>query len=86
MGPTSSGFAQHQGRRHAQLVGGEESYQQGRVELRTTDPLSPYHDLTSGFKAFRREVLEALDLENVDSNGYSFQIELTHRTHQMGCE
>jgi dolichol-phosphate mannosyltransferase len=45
---------------------------------------SPYHDLTSGFKAFRREVLEALDLENVDSNGYSFQIELTHRTHQMG--
>lgn len=45
---------------------------------------SPYHDLTSGFKAFRREVLEDLDLENVDSNGYSFQIELTHRTHQMG--
>ena len=45
---------------------------------------SPYHDLTSGFKAFRREVLEALDLENVDSNGYSFQIELTHRAHQMG--
>jgi dolichol-phosphate mannosyltransferase len=47
---------------------------------------SPYHDLTSGFKAFRREVLEALDLENVDSNGYSFQIELTHRTHQMGYQ
>ncbi len=45
---------------------------------------SPYHDLTSGFKAFRRGVLEDLDLENVDSNGYSFQIELTHRTHQMG--
>ncbi|MEP6776572.1 MAG: glycosyltransferase, partial [Chloroflexota bacterium] len=45
---------------------------------------SPYHDLTSGYKAFRREVPEALDLENVDSNGYSFQIELTHRTHQMG--
>lgn len=46
--------------------------------------LSPYRDLTSGFKAFRREVLEALDLEKVHSNGYSFQIELTHRTHQMG--
>ena len=29
-------------------------------------------------------MLEALDLENVDSNGYSFQIELTHRAHQMG--
>ncbi len=46
--------------------------------------LSPYRDLTSGFKAFRREVLEALDLEKVHSNGYSFQIELTHRAHQMG--
>lgn len=45
---------------------------------------SPYRDLTSGFKAFRREVLEALDLEKVHSNGYSFQIELTHRAHQMG--
>ena len=45
---------------------------------------SPYRDLTSGFKAFRREVLEALDLEKIHSNGYSFQIELTHRTHQMG--
>ena len=45
---------------------------------------SPYKDLTSGFKAFRRDVLEALDLEKVHSNGYSFQIELTHRAHQMG--
>jgi dolichol-phosphate mannosyltransferase len=46
--------------------------------------LSPYHDLTSGFKAFRREVLDALDLDNIRSNGYSFQIEVTHRAHQMG--
>lgn len=45
---------------------------------------SPYRDLTSGFKAFRREVLEALDLDSVRSNGYSFQIEITHRAHQMG--
>ncbi len=45
---------------------------------------SPYRDLTSGFKAFRREVLESLDLENIQSNGYSFQIEVTHRVHQMG--
>lgn len=45
---------------------------------------SPYHDLTSGFKAFRREVLEALDLDKIESNGYSFQIEVTHRAHQMG--
>lgn len=45
---------------------------------------SPYRDLTSGFKAFRREVLEALDIDAVQSNGYSFQIEVTHRAHQMG--
>lgn len=45
---------------------------------------SPYRDLTSGFKAFRREVLEALDIDRVQSNGYSFQIEVTHRAHQMG--
>jgi dolichol-phosphate mannosyltransferase len=45
---------------------------------------SPYRDLTSGFKAFRREVLEALDLDSIHSNGYSFQIEVTHRARQMG--
>lgn len=45
---------------------------------------SPNRDLTSGFKAFRREVLESLDLENIRSNGYSFQIEVTHRARQMG--
>jgi len=36
-------------------------------------------DLTSGYKAFRREVLEALDLSDIQSEGYSFQIELTYR-------
>ncbi|MDQ6693914.1 MAG: polyprenol monophosphomannose synthase [Chloroflexota bacterium] len=45
---------------------------------------SPYHDLTSGFKAFRRRVLESIDFTKIESNGYSFQIEMTHRTHQMG--
>ena len=45
---------------------------------------SPNRDLTSGFKAFRREVLEALDLDTIRSNGYSFQIEVTHRARQMG--
>ena len=46
--------------------------------------LSPHRDLTSGFKAFRREVLENLDIESVQSNGYSFQIEVTERVRQMG--
>ncbi len=45
---------------------------------------SPHRDLTSGFKAFRRQVLEALDIDKVQSNGYSFQIEVTHRARQMG--
>jgi dolichol-phosphate mannosyltransferase len=37
----------------------------------------PVQDLTGGFKAFRREALESLDLSKVKSDGYSFQIELT---------
>ncbi len=36
-------------------------------------------DLTGGFKCFRREVLEAIDLPTVSSTGYAFQIELTYR-------
>jgi len=36
-------------------------------------------DLTGGFKCFRREVLEAIELESVRSEGYVFQIELTYR-------
>jgi len=41
-------------------------------------------DLTGGFKCFRREVLESLDLQNVKSTGYSFQIELTYRAVRRG--
>jgi dolichol-phosphate mannosyltransferase len=37
-------------------------------------------DLTGGFKCFRREVLEAIELQSVRSEGYVFQIELTYRT------
>jgi len=39
----------------------------------------PITDPTGGFKCFRREALEAVDLDAVRSNGYSFQIELTHK-------
>jgi len=38
----------------------------------------PVNDPTGGFKCFRREVLEAIDLDRITSNGYSFQIEMTH--------
>jgi dolichol-phosphate mannosyltransferase len=41
-------------------------------------------DLTGGFKCFRREVLEALDLDTIHSQGYAFQVELTYRAIEMG--
>jgi dolichol-phosphate mannosyltransferase len=39
----------------------------------------PVHDLTGGFKCFRREVLDALPLDAVSARGYGFQIEMTYR-------
>lgn len=39
----------------------------------------PVHDCTSGFKCFRRKVLETIDLERISSDGYSFQIEMTYK-------
>jgi dolichol-phosphate mannosyltransferase len=44
----------------------------------------PVRDLTGGFKCFRREVLEAIDLDEVRSHGYAFQVELTYRALQLG--
>jgi dolichol-phosphate mannosyltransferase len=41
-------------------------------------------DLTGGFKCFRREVLEAIELDRVRSQGYAFQVELTYRAVQAG--
>lgn len=43
----------------------------------------PFSDATTGFKCWRREVLEALDLDQLLSNGYLFQIETTYRAHQL---
>lgn len=43
-----------------------------------------YRDLTGGFKCFRRQVLESIDLDSVDSTGYAFQIEMTYRAHLAG--
>jgi dolichol-phosphate mannosyltransferase len=40
----------------------------------------PLKDATSGFKCFRRKVIESIDLENIHSNGYSFQIEMHFKT------
>ena len=41
-------------------------------------------DLTGGFKCFRREVLERLDLDAIGSHGYMFQIETTFRARRLG--
>lgn len=45
----------------------------------------PVQDVTAGFKCFRRSVLEAIPLDHVKSNGYSFQIEMTYRAWRAGC-
>lgn len=42
------------------------------------------HDITAGYRAYRREVLETIDLSGVDSKGYCFQIEMTWRTVNSG--
>jgi len=44
----------------------------------------PVHDSTGGYKCFRREVLEAIDLDRVTSNGYAFQIEMTFKAWKKG--
>jgi dolichol-phosphate mannosyltransferase len=42
------------------------------------------HDITAGYRAYRREVLEKIDLATVDSKGYCFQIDLTWRAINHG--
>lgn len=44
----------------------------------------PFSDPTGGFKCFRRHALKSIDLDAVRSNGYSFQIELTHKLWRQG--
>ncbi len=44
----------------------------------------PFTDPTGGYKCFRRRALEAIKLDEVRSNGYSFQIEMTHRLWRQG--
>lgn len=45
---------------------------------------SPIHDMTAGFNLFRREVLERIGLDDYESSGYGFQIELKHRARVAG--
>jgi len=41
-------------------------------------------DLTGGFKCFRRRVLETIDLDSVEAQGYAFQVEMTYRAIRAG--
>jgi dolichol-phosphate mannosyltransferase len=44
----------------------------------------PVRDATGGYKCFRRKVLEAINLDHIKSNGYSFQIEMTFKAYAKG--
>ncbi len=44
----------------------------------------PVADATGGYKCFRREVLAALELDKIRSNGYAFQIEMNFKTYKKG--
>jgi dolichol-phosphate mannosyltransferase len=45
----------------------------------------PERDLTGGFKAWRADVLESIDLDDVHAGGYAFQIEMTFRARRLGA-
>jgi dolichol-phosphate mannosyltransferase len=44
----------------------------------------PVHDCTAGYRCYRRKVLENIDLDTIQSQGYAFQIELAYRVMQHG--
>ncbi len=46
----------------------------------------PVRDCTGGFRCYRRQVLQSIDLEAVQSRGYAFQVELTYRAMRQGFQ
>src|SRR5579859_2120762 len=44
----------------------------------------PVHDCTAGYRCYRREVLENIDLASIQSQGYAFQVELAYRVMKQG--
>jgi dolichol-phosphate mannosyltransferase len=44
----------------------------------------PVHDCTAGFRCYRREVLESIDVDTLQSQGYAFQVELAYRVMKQG--
>lgn len=73
--------------------GGTENWSKGRQAISRFGSLYartilgvPLHDLTGGFKCWRREALEVLPLDRVRTKGYAFQIETTYRAIRAGLE
>ena len=57
----------------------------GGTTFARTVLLLPYRDLTGGFKAWRRELLESIRLRDVGPHGYGFQVEMTWWAHRRGA-
>ena len=55
-----------------------------RLAVRARAPRRRVRDLTGGFKCFRRQALETIDLDAVTTRGYAFQIEITYRVCEAG--
>src|SRR4029078_9228742 len=45
----------------------------------------PAHDMTSGYRRYRRRALEQIPFGEITSNGYSFLVEMLYRLHRRGC-
>lgn len=75
----SGGRVHNWPRRRELLSRGANLYTQAALGL-------PVHDSTAGFRAYRREVLAALDLASITSQGYCFQVEMALRVHQLGYQ
>lgn len=56
----------------------------GNLYLRLALGTLPANDMTSGFKGFRRRTLEGIDLANLSSKGYAFQVEMNYLSHKAG--
>ena len=44
----------------------------------------PVHDCTAGYRCYRREVLESIELDTIEAQGYAFQVELAYRVYKHG--
>ena len=45
----------------------------------------PYHDVTTGYRCFRRQVLQQLNLDEITTTGFGFQVEMLYRCYQLGA-